>query len=136
MRCCSLIIFIFPFIAFAAAKSAGDFFDLSVQFRAEVKKEKSFAKKQAKLQQLKTSLQTSKKESEAKNPHEGDTAEDQVTFLYLTFQPLFKMADASKNECAKTRHQITLEDRMGRGENAVLTADAKEALEWLKILCQ
>lgn len=127
-----VISFLLSSPSFAQAKVA-DFYKESKASLELAKKEKTFTKKTEQLKKLEASFKATLKEYEEKMPEEGNEQEKEVSLLFYTFEPVFKMTSA--DDCAKAEHAIKTDDRMGRGEEAELTPRATEALQWVKVLC-
>ncbi|MBC7370819.1 MAG: hypothetical protein H7326_04595 [Bdellovibrionaceae bacterium] len=119
----------------AEPKEIQEIFAQSTELRTAAAKAPTAARKKSELKKLKSSLSASANAYKKMNPEKGDAAEDKVTLFALTMEPVFKLKKTNAEECRKAEHQIDLEDKMGKPEDAVLTADALEALEWLKVLC-
>ncbi len=131
-----ILVILIPVSAWTEAKTVSDFFALSKKMRSELVDEKFKDKKILKLKVYEKQLLEAQKEYEIKNPKKGDDIEKKVNFLYYTFEPLFTAKSFDTLECKKTEHQVLLEDSMGKEEDAPLSPDAKEALEWLHLICK
>ena len=127
-----------PMSAFSAPKNIAHFLNDSKALRLESAKEKSAEKKAFLFKKLEKDLQLTIKEYEKANPEEGGDAEDLVarfSFKLEHVSPLASGKKPSSKDCEKAKHQIDLEDKSGRGENATLSPGAQEALEWASVLC-
>jgi hypothetical protein len=135
MRRQALVVILLPLYAMAAPLEISAVFELSKTLRTEASNEKSPQKKLSKLRQLEKKLATVKKEYQKKNPEQGDTEERKVLIFDATFDPLFEIKSFGKADCEKIQDRIESENAMGKEENAPLTNEAKEAVEWIKVLC-
>jgi len=128
-----------PLPALSAPKNFNDLMKLSKQFRADLASETSFEKIAQKLKDLDKEITAAMDEYEKTNPDEGGNAEEQVAKLSYSLEPVVEIAGAKKptdKECSKAKLQVDFEDRGSREEDALLTPDAQEALEWADLLCK
>jgi hypothetical protein len=126
--------FLFPLFSLAELKQAKDFLDLSQKMRAELKKDKQ-ENKIAKLKEFEKDLNNTRDEYFKENPAQGNAGEQKVHEFYYVFEPLFKSEKFAKKDCEEVKHQVRLTDNNGITDDTGLSDPAKEALEWLKILC-
>ncbi|MBK9322630.1 MAG: hypothetical protein IPM97_06690 [Bdellovibrionaceae bacterium] len=136
LRTVILTIFLLPIVSWSQIKTAPEFFIISKKMREELRTEKTKEKKILKLKDLEKQLLATQKQFEIKNPIKGDEIEKKVNFFYFTFEPLFEAKNFDSLGCKKTEHQLILEDKMGKEETEALTPDAKEAIEWLHLICK
>lgn len=125
--------------AFADLKSADDLYEESQKLNSELKIEKDFVTKSKSLLKLKASMHNTLKAYEKKDPLKGGPKEKEVSFLFYTLEPVFNLASKKSitvSDCDKTKQMVIASDSMGRGENPPLTRSAKEALQWIEILCK
>lgn len=139
---CKKIVFLLallPSFGFAVPKSISEVMMLSKNARIEASNEKSFDGKSKKIQKLEAEINQTLAEYETLNPTEGSDSEEFVAKFSFSLAPVMKLATSKKptvRECKKAKYQVEFEDRNGRGEDAPLTSDAQEALEWVSIFCK
>lgn len=129
---------LFTQLAFAAPKDAATMMKESQSARETAAKEKDITAKLKKLKEFETSLYATIKDYEKASPTEGGDAEENVVKLSFRFEPLFDLAKAkvSKATCAKAKGQIEKDDQANQPPGAALSDNAKEALNWLDVLCK
>lgn len=131
-----LSIFILPIFALATPLQLADAMDLSKKLRAEASKEKSKEKRVQSLKALQKAIDTSEAEYRKINPIEGDDTEEKFLHFGATLLPVFTATSFNKSNCEKLQAQVQREDKMGKEEKEPFSSEAKEALEWLKVLCK
>lgn len=91
-----------------------------------------------KLKDLESELKATIDKYIQRAPELGDKDEEEVSKFYYTLEPVFALKNSKPPKgapCEKAKHDVELEDRMGRPDSEPLTADAEEAMAWLKVLC-
>lgn len=120
------------FVFAAKSKVVADFYKESETLRNSPKNSA------AKIKELEQSFKTTLDQYEKENPKAGDKTEQEVSLLFYTLEPVFKLAKTKKIEtldCERTRQEIKTGDGMGRPEDSVASKQANEAYKWLELLC-
>ncbi|QDK37653.1 hypothetical protein [Bdellovibrio sp. NC01] len=116
-------------------KTVSDFYAESSDL---FKKAQSDKDKTEKLLALEKSFKKTLDEYEKALPKEGNKAEEEVSLLFYTLEPVFKLAKDKKIEpdkCSRTRQEIKTSDSMGKSEGAPTGTPALEAYKWLNLIC-
>ncbi len=117
-------------------KVVSDFYKESEQLLQAANKDT--APKNDKLKELEKSFKSTLDQYEKENPKAGDKKEHEVSLLYYTLEPVFKLAhgkDLKEADCAKARQEVKTGDNMGRPEGSSPSKQADAAYKWLDILC-
>lgn len=133
-----LVLVTLPSLSQAGAPpELSDFYKESQKERTAAGTEKDFKGKSSHLNNLEKDLKKALAQYKKHAPQEANAKEDKVSEFFYVLDPVLKLAvnQPSLKECSKTRHEIETTDKAGRGEDAQPTDSAKEALEWLDILC-
>ncbi|MGZ3798801.1 MAG: hypothetical protein ACXVCL_01490 [Bdellovibrio sp.] len=131
-------IVVFSNYAFADLKTVADFYTDSNKLKASTRQKKMLLDKQKKLMELEMIMVSTLKEYEKRDPNKGGTEERAVALLRFTLRPAFSLAhkkSISSSDCDYAKQSVQSDDSMGRGDSPPLTIQAKEALEWISILC-
>ena len=131
-------------MAFAKEKaefvSVEDFYKTSKELHKKASKEKNFNKRTQLILELESDFKKSLDEFEKETPDEAGSIEKDISLLFETLEPAFTLAkEQSKpnaEKCGQARLSVEAGDSMGRGENPPLTKQAKETIEWIKVLCK
>ena len=126
----TLIFSISPMIYAAKLKTVDDFYTESETLLN--------SKKTSAIQDLEKSLKSTMDQYEKQDPLQGGKAEHEVTVLYYTLEPVFKLSHDKKittENCAKVRQEIKTSDSMGRPEGSSMTKQADVAMKWLENIC-
>lgn len=116
-------------------KTVADFYAESSDL---FKKAQSDKDKTEKLLMLEKSFKKTLDDYEKALPKEGNKAEEEVSVLFYTLEPVFKLAKEKKIEppmCSRTRQEIKTSDSMGKSAGAPTGTPALEAYKWLNLIC-
>lgn len=139
MRIQIAMLFIFPpVLCFAAPKDLPALMKESQVARKSLAKETSLEKKIKKFKEFESSLNATIKDYRKESPTEGGSAEEKVMKFSYSLEPISELTSKKivKDDCAKTKGNIELEEQSGKPEGSSLSKDAIEALKWVEILCK
>ncbi|MDG0818221.1 hypothetical protein [Bdellovibrio svalbardensis] len=117
-------------------KVVSDLYKESESLRSIAQKESPL--KFEKIKDLEKSFKSALDQYEKENPKAGDKAEQEVSLLFYTLEPVFKLANSKEiktSDCLKVRQEVKTGDSMGRPEGSLASKQADEAYKWLDILC-
>lgn len=134
---CILLTFSLPTLA--KVKTADDFYKESQSLRGLSSKEKDSKQKSRHLKKLEEAMKLALDEYEKIHPQKGDKTEEEISVLFYTLEPVFKLSKASKinsEKCAQVRQEVKTGDQMSaEEERKTASKQAQEAFKWLDEIC-
>ncbi|WP_374001793.1 hypothetical protein [Bdellovibrio bacteriovorus] len=133
---CTLL-FIQP--SLAGLKVRADFSKESQILMSKAEKETDKNKRVLLLEKLKASLEKTLDQYEKENPDSGGEKEKEISRFLYTLDPAFDLASEKKKDetrCEQAAQAVRSSNNLGKQEGTELTADAKETLRWIELLCK